>query len=390
MTAAGTPTGPSIPDWDPPVPWDDYIDTALVDDTAPQDDDRHVNFGRTYRVFHIDESVFGADVDPIAELDENLTTPERSPFLFARYAALNRRVSPDPGDLNWGIFAYEVNVGTAPVTPLAARARGETVYTISSSGRAYGANPEIHGFEVTAGIHPSEATVTMTSGTPTLENVVVTERGSRFEAGMVVTGPNIPGSTTILSVVGDPWAPTSITLSANVTGSGAAVAILAEPAVGNAEAIGVLLTGNSGSSTINNHMDAAVQIQSQNTPGRWLYGINQGASALHQTSGIAYRLASATARRALSVESCNLEDAILITGGSMSNSAIRISGDAPIKIGQAIGAGKGFLELWEQSADAAAPGANAGRLFLKDNGAGKTQLCVRFNTGAVQVIATEP
>jgi archaellum biogenesis ATPase FlaH len=29
-------------------------------------------------------------------------------------------------------------------------------------------------------------------------------------------------------------------------------------------------------------------------------------------------------------------------------------------------------------------------LFAKDNGSGKTQLCVRFSSGAVQVIATQP
>lgn len=41
-------------------------------------------------------------------------------------------------------------------------------------------------------------------------------------------------------------------------------------------------------------------------------------------------------------------------------------------------------------AEPAAPAANGFRLFAKDNGAGKTQLCVRFATGATQVIATEP
>ena len=41
-------------------------------------------------------------------------------------------------------------------------------------------------------------------------------------------------------------------------------------------------------------------------------------------------------------------------------------------------------------ADPAAPAVNRGRLYFRDNGAGKTQLVVRFNTGAVQVIATEP
>ncbi|MEX0626924.1 MAG: hypothetical protein WD402_10285 [Chloroflexota bacterium] len=48
-----------------------------------------------------------------------------------------------------------------------------------------------------------------------------------------------------------------------------------------------------------------------------------------------------------------------------------------------------FYELAEISAPVA-PLANRARLFARDNGAGKTQLCVRFNTGAVQVIATQP
>lgn len=40
--------------------------------------------------------------------------------------------------------------------------------------------------------------------------------------------------------------------------------------------------------------------------------------------------------------------------------------------------------------DPAAPAANNAILYVRDNGAGKTQLVVRFPTGAVQVIATEP
>lgn len=34
-------------------------------------------------------------------------------------------------------------------------------------------------------------------------------------------------------------------------------------------------------------------------------------------------------------------------------------------------------------------GADSARLYARDNGAGKTQLCVVFNTGAVQVLATQ-
>ena len=50
---------------------------------------------------------------------------------------------------------------------------------------------------------------------------------------------------------------------------------------------------------------------------------------------------------------------------------------------------KNYIELLEIS-DPSAPSSNLGRLYVKDNGAGKTQLVVRFPTGAVQVIATEP
>jgi hypothetical protein len=50
---------------------------------------------------------------------------------------------------------------------------------------------------------------------------------------------------------------------------------------------------------------------------------------------------------------------------------------------------KGY-ELSEMTADPAAPAANKVRVFSRDNGAGKTQICALFPTGAVQVLATEP
>jgi hypothetical protein len=37
-----------------------------------------------------------------------------------------------------------------------------------------------------------------------------------------------------------------------------------------------------------------------------------------------------------------------------------------------------------------APGRNKASLFIRDNGSGKTQLCVRFHTGSVRVLATQP
>jgi hypothetical protein len=49
----------------------------------------------------------------------------------------------------------------------------------------------------------------------------------------------------------------------------------------------------------------------------------------------------------------------------------------------------GGLKMLEQT-DPAAPAANNAILYVKDNGSGKSQLVVRFPTGAVQILATEP
>lgn len=62
------------------------------------------------------------------------------------------------------------------------------------------------------------------------------------------------------------------------------------------------------------------------------------------------------------------------------------TGGEPILI-----ANNNFIEMVERSAgQPGAPSANQGRIFLRDNGSGKTQLCIRFSSGATQVIATQP
>jgi hypothetical protein len=320
-----------------------------------------------------------------ADLDVDLTTPQSNQIFSAREDDLDRLVSPNPGRYNWGIFAIEINMGNAPITAVAGRARGHTVYTVSSSGRAYGFDAAIHGFEITSGFHPSEATVQTQVDSRVLTDILVTQKGSRFEAGMPISGTGIPGGALIESVTGRPGAPTSITMSVAATAT--AVVPIKAQAFGALDGIGALITGNCGTSDPNK-LGAALQVQGQNEASRWQYGINIGASGL-QATGTAFRLASATANRGLSIESSNLADAIIVSGGTITNAAIRINVDAPIKIGQAIGAGKGYLEMWEQSADPAAPSANAGRLFLKDNGAGKTQLGVRTITGS-HIVWTEP
>jgi hypothetical protein len=49
---------------------------------------------------------------------------------------------------------------------------------------------------------------------------------------------------------------------------------------------------------------------------------------------------------------------------------------------------KQYVELKEIGTPSA-PGSNYAKLFIRDNGSGKTQLCVRFHTGAVKVLATQ-
>lgn len=50
---------------------------------------------------------------------------------------------------------------------------------------------------------------------------------------------------------------------------------------------------------------------------------------------------------------------------------------------------EGYIELLEVSTPAA-PDDGKARLFIRDAGGGKSELCVRFASGAVQSIATEP
>lgn len=49
----------------------------------------------------------------------------------------------------------------------------------------------------------------------------------------------------------------------------------------------------------------------------------------------------------------------------------------------------GVIDIVETAAPAAPP-SNRARIYCRDNGAGKTQIVVRFPTGATQVMATEP
>ena len=60
------------------------------------------------------------------------------------------------------------------------------------------------------------------------------------------------------------------------------------------------------------------------------------------------------------------------------------------KDGNALWRTPNFQEVISVAIEPAAPATGRARVFARDNGSGKTQLCVRFATGATQVLATEP
>lgn len=67
------------------------------------------------------------------------------------------------------------------------------------------------------------------------------------------------------------------------------------------------------------------------------------------------------------------------------------AGDAwAFGVGNSVRFPAGYAQLEEAPDPPSGPAAGGARMYARDNGSGKTQLVVLFNTGAVQVIATEP
>lgn len=81
-------------------------------------------------------------------------------------------------------------------------------------------------------------------------------------------------------------------------------------------------------------------------------------------------------------------EALRVRGAASATADIQQWQDSSLTTLLAVGAG-GELRFAEMTAPSA-PAANNAALFAQDNGSGKTQLCVRFATGATQVLATEP
>jgi hypothetical protein len=69
-----------------------------------------------------------------------------------------------------------------------------------------------------------------------------------------------------------------------------------------------------------------------------------------------------------------------------------VTGSYDTSLSRAAAAIIGVTSMFQftEVSEPAAPAANKGTLFMQDNGAGKSQLCVRFNSGVSQCFATEP
>lgn len=106
--------------------------------------------------------------------------------------------------------------------------------------------------------------------------------------------------------------------------------------------------------------------------------------------GIEFAFDSANSRRAAIVGTAAGSSGVqleLFTKPDGSGVAQRLVVD---KDGNALWRTPSFQEMVSVGVDPPAPTAGRGRLFLRDTGTGKTQFCVRFATGPVQVLATEP
>lgn len=76
-----------------------------------------------------------------------------------------------------------------------------------------------------------------------------------------------------------------------------------------------------------------------------------------------------------------------VSSGTIARS-VALGSDSIASINDSVAIAGRTIEMDEMTAPAGA--SNKARLFCRDNGSGKSQLCVIFGSGAVQVLATEP
>jgi hypothetical protein len=132
--------------------------------------------------------------------------------------------------------------------------------------------------------------------------------------------------------------------------------------------------------------DASVYSNQPARPRLYLQG---DATVVNSAPGIDFAFDATNTQRAGIVGRTHGTDVQLEFFTKPSNDSIKqravLDGD-----GNMLWTSGAYQEMMEMAADPAAPAADKARLFVRDNGAGKTQLCVRFATGAVVVLATQP
>lgn len=253
----------------------------------------------------------------LADLDLNLTTPERARLFVQRYSDDDK--TGNPGLYNWVAIFQETATGSAPVTAVLGRVRAESPSVANFSGRGFGNAPQAHALETIIGLFASVATV-QANGTDTLQvtGIARDDLGSRFIVGMnadvVGTGISVPGGTTILEVTGRPGNPSSVRLSNPVSGPSGTAILTATP-TGAFDKIANLATGNG--------LDVGgigYQVQSQGA-GAFDTGYGIGASGLRSV-GKGFKVALANAARAVSVESSALAEGLVFATTSFSNAGI--------------------------------------------------------------------
>lgn len=124
----------------------------------------------------------------------------------------------------------------------------------------------------------------------------------------------------------------------------------------------------------------------------YLAGITNGASIRSVAASQMDLYAGNSATVRLEGGYCYVRNGFGIAGGSPgtgSDVTIRRT-SAGVMCFQDATTGGIAIEGIKLAADAAAPAANKGVTYYRDNGSGKMQYCVRFPTGAVQIVATEP
>lgn len=141
----------------------------------------------------VTEKAWSPDTDPVF----GRSTPQNNLIAFGghydEYGSAGR-------NYQWGISSWITNPGTMPVTVIDAVSQGWLVRGGGFAARQCGDDGDGHAIEVLSGQFAAKATVNTTNASNVLTVSSVNFRGSKFCIGNAISGTNIPGGATIVSV----------------------------------------------------------------------------------------------------------------------------------------------------------------------------------------------